>query len=152
MALGKATRVRSAEPVVAAGGAAAANEKLPVFAATGAGLLTGFVGVVAGRIFVGMLTGVLTGVLAGGRQHSRCCSLAFFEPGGWARVLALSMLSRKMEVEMEKRILVLDRTDLFQFVFAGKMSKCKCGLMMCEILVDLSIFIGAQTFVFVGKS
>ena len=52
LALGKVTRVRSAEPVVAAG-VTADDEKLPVFAATGAWLLTGFVGVIAGGLLVG---------------------------------------------------------------------------------------------------
>ena len=120
--------MRSAEPVVAAGGAAD-DEKLPVFTATGAGLLTGFVGVVAGGLLVGVLTGVLTGVLAGVDNTAGVVAWRSSSPRGWARVLALSMLSRKMEVEVEKHILVLDRMDLFQFVFAGKMSKCNCGLM-----------------------
>ena len=65
---------------------------------------------------------MLTGVLAEVDNTAGVVAWRSSSLRGWARVLALSMLSRKMEVEVEKRILVLNRMDLFQFVFAGKMS------------------------------
>lgn len=71
LALGKATSLRSAEPVVAAGGATD-DEELPVAAATGAGPLTGFVGVTVGEL----LAGVLAKVIA---------AWHFSSPKGWAR-------------------------------------------------------------------
>ena len=72
LALGKATSLRSAEPVVAAGGATVDDEELPVAAATDAKPLTGFVGVAVGEL----LAGVLARVIAAWR---------FSSPKGWAR-------------------------------------------------------------------
>lgn len=66
-------------------------------------------------------------------------------------MLALSMLSRKIEVEAEKYMFVLENRCLFSICVCCEKSKCEYGLMMCETLVDLSVFIDAETFAFMDS-